>query len=186
MSGGGTRASATPLCNNFLCPAPICRRLPRLATAACRSPFSAGCSSPPGQGVVLRACDGVRGATVAPWPAFGAQLTVHAWPAAGGLQTWVVAYLLGDPVGMVYRRLGGAASRVRVVAGRGADWGWRRVGKGSGQGGVLLPGDQLPGGGPPNLKDTQGIHHHLGEGDLAGGGGGGSEYASAGGGVASR
>lgn len=60
------------------------------------------CSSPPGQAVVLRACDGVRGATAAPWPAFGAQQTGHAWPAAGGLRTWAVADLLVSPVGMEY------------------------------------------------------------------------------------
>lgn len=58
------------------------------------------------------------------------------------------------------------------------------MGKGSGPGEVQLPGDLLPGGGPPNLEDTQDIHHHLGEEDLAGGGVGGSEYVSAGGGVA--
>lgn len=52
--------------------------------------------------MVLRACDGGHGATVAPWPASGAQLTGRAWPAAGGLQTWVVADLLVDPVGMEY------------------------------------------------------------------------------------
>lgn len=60
------------------------------------------CSSPPGQAVVLRACDGVHGATAAPWPASGAQLTGHAWPAAGGLRTWAVADLLVGPVGMEY------------------------------------------------------------------------------------
>lgn len=60
------------------------------------------CSSPPGQAVVLRACDGVRGATAAPWPASGAQLTGHAWPAGGGLRTWAVADLLVDPEGMEY------------------------------------------------------------------------------------
>lgn len=60
------------------------------------------CSSPPGQAVVLRACDGVRGATAAPWPASGAQLTGHAWPAAGGLRTWAVVDLLVGPVGMEY------------------------------------------------------------------------------------
>lgn len=60
------------------------------------------CSSPPGQAVVLRACDGVRGATAAPWLASGAQLTGHAWPAAGGLRTFAAADLLVDPVGMEY------------------------------------------------------------------------------------
>lgn len=60
------------------------------------------CSSPPGQAVVLRACDGGRGATAAPWPASGAQLTGHAWPAAGVLRTFAVADLLVDPVGMEY------------------------------------------------------------------------------------
>lgn len=134
--------------------------------------------------MVLRACDGVHGATAAPWPASGAQLTGHAWPVAGGLQTWVVADLLVGPVGMGYRRLGGAASRVHVAAGRGEGWGWRRVGKGSGPSEVQLPGDLLPVGGPRNLEDTQDIHHHLGEGDLAGEGGDASEYANAGGGAA--
>lgn len=62
------------------------------------------CSSPPGRAVVLRACDGVRGATAAPWPASGAQLTGHAWPAAGGLRTWAGADLLVGPVGMEYLR----------------------------------------------------------------------------------
>lgn len=156
------------------------------------------CSSPPGQAVVLRACDGVRGATAAPWPASGAQLTGHAWPAAGELRTWAVADLLVGPVGMeyleetqtkdlirrsgrartdktgcdiivnesrywprAYRRLGGAASRVREAAGPGEGWGWRRAGKGSGPGEVQLPGDLLPVDGPRNLEDTQDIHHHL-------------------------
>lgn len=134
--------------------------------------------------MVLRACDGGHGATAAPWPASGAQLTGHAWPAAGVLLTWVVADLPVDPEGMEYRRLGGAASRVHAAAGRGEGWGWRRAGKGSGPGEVQLPGGLLPGDGPPNLEDTQDIHHHLGEEDLAGGGGDGSEYASAGGGAA--
>lgn len=135
--------------------------------------------------MVLRACDGVRGATAAPWPAAGAQLTGHAWLAAGGLLTWAVAGLLVGPVGMEYRRLGGAASRVHAVAGQGEGWGWRRVGRGNGPGEVQgLPGDLLPVDGPPTLEDTQDIHHHLGEEDLAGGGVDGSEYVSAGGGVA--
>lgn len=134
--------------------------------------------------MVLRACDGVHGATAAPWPTFGAQLTGHAWPAAGGLQTWVVADLRVDPVGMEYQRLGGAASRVRVAAGRGGGWVWHRAGRGSGPGEVQLPGDLLPADGPPNLGDTQDIHHHLGEEGLAGGGVDESEYASAGGGAA--
>lgn len=60
------------------------------------------CSSPPGLAMVLRACDGAHGATAAPWPTFGAQLTGHAWPAAGGLRTWVVADLRVGPVGMEY------------------------------------------------------------------------------------
>ena len=60
------------------------------------------CSSPPGQAVVLRACDGGRGATAAPWPASGAQLTGHAWPAAGVLRTFAVADLLVVPAGMEY------------------------------------------------------------------------------------
>lgn len=60
-----------------------------------------------------------------------------------------------------YRRLGGAAFRVHVVAGQGEGWGWRQEGKGSGPGEVQLPGDLLPGDGPPNLEDTQDIHHHL-------------------------
>lgn len=60
------------------------------------------CSSPPGQAVVLRACDGARGATAAPWPASGVQQTGHAWPAAGGLRTWAAADLLVGPVGMEY------------------------------------------------------------------------------------
>ena len=59
-----------------------------------------------------------------------------------------------------YRRLGGAASRVRLD-GRGERWGWRRAGKGSGPGGVRLPGGPLPGGGPQNLTDRQDIHPHL-------------------------
>lgn len=48
------------------------------------------------------ACDDVRGATAAPWLTSGAQLTGHAWPAAGGLRTWAVADLLVGPVGMEY------------------------------------------------------------------------------------
>lgn len=52
--------------------------------------------------MVLRACDGVRGATAAPWPAAGAQLIGHAWLAAGELRTWAVAGLLVGPVGMEY------------------------------------------------------------------------------------
>lgn len=134
--------------------------------------------------MVRRACDGVRGAIAAPWPASGAQLTGHAWPAAGGLQTWAAADLLVGPVGMEYRRLGGAASRVHAAAARGEGWGWRREGKGSGPGEVRLLGDLLLGDDPPNLEDTQDIHHHLGEEDLAGGGGDASECVSAGGGVA--
>lgn len=59
-----------------------------------------------------------------------------------------------------YRRRGGAASRARAAAG-GGRWGWRRAGTGSGPGAVRQPGDLRPGGGPPNLEDTQGIHHHL-------------------------
>lgn len=59
-----------------------------------------------------------------------------------------------------YRRRGGAASRARAAAG-GGGWGWRRAGTGSGPGAVRQPGDLRPGGGPPNLEDTQGIHHHL-------------------------
>lgn len=81
--------------------------------------------------------------------------------------------LLVDPVGMEYRKLGVAASRVRAVAGPGEGWGWRRAGKGS-EPGEVQPGDLLPAGGPRSL----------GEGDLAGGGGDGSEYVSAGGGAA--
>lgn len=172
------------LCNNFPCPAPVGRCFPWLVTAACRSPSSVGCSSPPGQAVVLRACDGARGATAAPWPASGVQQTGHAWPAAGGLRTWAAADLLVGPVGMEYRRLGGAASRVHAAAGRGEGWGWRRAGKGSEPGEVLLPGGPLPVDGPPSLEDTQDIHHHLDGEGLAGGGGDVSEYASAGGGVA--
>lgn len=72
--------------------------------------------------MVLRACDGGRGATAAPWPASGAQLTGHAWPAAGVLRTFAVADLLVVPEGMEYRRLGGAASRVHA-ADRGVGWG---------------------------------------------------------------
>lgn len=60
------------------------------------------CSSLPGQATVLRACGGARGATAAPWPASGAQLTGHAWPGAGGLLTWGVADLPVGPVGMEY------------------------------------------------------------------------------------
>ncbi len=60
------------------------------------------CSSPPVQAVVLRACDGGREATAAPWPASAAQWTGHAWPADGVRQTWAVADLLVGPVGMEY------------------------------------------------------------------------------------
>ena len=60
------------------------------------------CSSPPGQAVVLRACDGARGATAAPWLASGAQQTGRAWPAAGGLRTWAAADLPVGPAGMEY------------------------------------------------------------------------------------
>lgn len=52
--------------------------------------------------MVLHACDGGRGATAAPWLASAAQLTGHAWPAAGVLRTWAAADLLVDPVGMEY------------------------------------------------------------------------------------
>lgn len=114
---GPLSASARLFCNNFPCPASVYLCLPGLVTAACRSPSSAGCSSLPGQAAVLRACGGARGATAAPWPVSGAQLTGHAWPAAGGLPTWGVADLPVAPVGMEYRRLGGAASRVRAAAG---------------------------------------------------------------------
>lgn len=48
------------------------------------------------------AYDDVRGATAAPLPTSGAQLTGHAWPAAGGLRTWAVADLLVVPEGMEY------------------------------------------------------------------------------------
>lgn len=171
------------LCNNFLCPAPVSRCLPWLVTAACHSPSSAGCSSPPGQAWVLRACDGVRGATAAPWPASGAQQTGHAWPAAGGLRTFAVEDLLVVLAGMEYRKPGGEAFRVLADAGRGERWGCRRAGKGSEPGEGLLQGDLMPGDGPRSLEDTQDIRH-LGKEDLAGGGGDGSEYASAGGGAA--
>lgn len=166
------------------CPAPVARRLPRLATAACRSPSSVGCSSPPGRAAVLRACDGVRGATAAPSPAAGAQPTGRAWPAAGVPRTWAVEDLPVGPEGKEYQRLGDAASRVRAAAGPGAGWGWRRAGRGSGPSGVRLPGGLRPADGPPNLEDTQDIHHHLGVGGLAGGGGGVSGCVSAGGGAA--
>ena len=39
-----------------------------------------------------RACGGVRAATAAPWPVSAALLTGHAWPAAGGPQTWGVGW----------------------------------------------------------------------------------------------
>lgn len=134
--------------------------------------------------MVLRACDGVRGATAAPWPASGAQQTGHAWPAAGGRQTWAGADLPAALVGTEFRKPGGAASRVRADSGRAERWGWRRAGKGSEPGEVLLPGDPLPGGGPQSPEDTQDIRRHLGAAGLAGGGVDGSEYESAGGGVA--
>lgn len=38
------------------------------------------------------ACGGVHAATAAPWPVSAALLTGHAWPAAGGLQTWGVGW----------------------------------------------------------------------------------------------
>lgn len=60
-----------------------------------------------------------------------------------------------------YQKQGGAASRVRAVAGPGESWGWRRAGKGSGPGEVLLPGGLLPADGPRNLEDKRDIHHHL-------------------------
>lgn len=60
------------------------------------------CSSPPDQAAAPHACDDVRGATAAPWPTSEALLTGHAWPAAGGLQTWAAADLLVGPVGMEY------------------------------------------------------------------------------------
>lgn len=138
--------------------------------------FCCTCSSPPGQAWVLRACDGARAATAAPWPASGVQRTERAWPAAGGLRTSVAA----ARGGMEYRRLGGAASRVHAgcLAER---WGWRRGGKGSEPDEGLRGG--LPGDGPQSLEDTLNTPH-LGEEGLAGGGVGVSEYASAGGGVA--
>lgn len=52
------------------------------------------------QTLVLRACDGVRGATAAPSPAAGAPPTGRAWPEAGGLLTFVVEDLLAVPVDM--------------------------------------------------------------------------------------
>lgn len=72
----------------------------------------------------------------------------------------VIFLVMRDCIG-AYQRLGGAAFRVHVAAGRGEGWGWRQEGKGSGPGEVQLPGDLLPGDGPPNLEDTQDIHHHL-------------------------
>lgn len=62
--------------------------------------------------------------------------------------------------GCPYRRQGVGASRVRAAAGRGGRWGCRREGKGSGPGGVLLPGGLLAGG-PQSLGDTRDIRHHL-------------------------
>lgn len=63
--------------------------------------------------MVLRACGGGRGATAAPWPASGAQLTGHAWPAAGVLRTWAVAGPLVDPVGMEYLEEGQTKDLIR-------------------------------------------------------------------------
>lgn len=172
--------------NNFLCPAPVPRRRPRLATAACRSLSLTDCSSPPGRAEGLRAYDDVRGATAAPWPASGAQPTGRAWPAAGGPRTWEGAGLLVVPVGMAYQKLGVAASRVHAAAVPGAGWGWHREGRESAPGEVRLPEGLRPADGPPSLENTQDIHHHLGAEGLAGAGGGVSGCASAGGGGASR
>lgn len=63
--------------------------------------------------------------------------------------------------GWAHRRPGGGASRVRAAAVPAGGWGWRRGGTGSGPGEVRLPGGLLPGDEPPNLEDTQDIHHHL-------------------------
>ena len=68
------------------------KRIPSLMSGAYLT-----CSSPPDRAAVLRACDGVRGATAAPLPASGARPTGRAWPAAGGLLTWEVEDLLVGP-----------------------------------------------------------------------------------------
>lgn len=73
----------------------------------------------------------------------------------------LIEYGSALPKKSAYRRLDGEAFHVRVAAGRGEGWGWRRAGTGSGPGEVRLLGGLLPGDGPPNLEDTQGIHHHL-------------------------
>lgn len=73
------------------------------------------CSSPPDPAVVLRACDGVRGATAAPWPASGAQQTGHAWPAAGGRQTWAGADLPAALVGTEFLEEGRANGSIKQM-----------------------------------------------------------------------
>lgn len=54
------------------------------------------CNSPPVLAEGRRACGDDRVATAAPWPVSVALQTVHAWPAAGVLLTWVVGAHLGD------------------------------------------------------------------------------------------
>lgn len=123
------------------------------------------------------ACGGVHAAIAVPWPVSAALPTGHAWPAAGGLQTWGVGWPRAGLGGREYQKLDDEASRAHGGAVQAEGWG-----------GCQGDRESEPGEGQQSRGRPAGALGllNLGGGGPAGGGGGASGCVSAGDGAESR